>query len=391
MVQAEAGRAHQVHPSPHLDPHRQERAREYARLRRRLMVVDLAVSAGLVVAFLLSGLSVTLKTWLQAVGVRDELLLVAVYVALVYTGYTLFTMPLAWWEGFVLPHRYDLSTQTLRGWFVDQIKGFALGLVLGVPVAEVMYWLLRTVPTTWWVWAALFLIGFTVVLGHLAPLLIVPLFYRMVPLEDPELRDRIERLARRAGVRVADVYTINLSSRTRAANALVMGLGRTKRIALGDTLYGEYTPDEIEAILAHELGHQVHRDLELGILVQSVVILGGMYAAHRFLLWGVSAFGFEGPGDISGFPLLVLAVGLFGLLVFPALNAFSRWRERLADRYALEVGSAPEAFASAMIRLANQNLAEADPPRWAVWLLYSHPPIKERIALARAYQETSRA
>lgn len=374
-----------------LDPHRQARARSYARARRRLMVVNLAVSASLVVAFLVTGASVALKAWLLALGIRNEWALVALYVAIVYIGYTVLTLPLSWWEGFLLPHRYDLSTQTLRGWLADQLKAAGLTLLLGVPIAEVIYWLLRTAPTTWWVWAALFLIAVTVVLGHLAPVLIVPLFYRLVPLEDPELRARIERLARRAGVRVAAVYTINLSSRTRAANALVMGLGPTKRIALGDTLYGEYSPDEIEAILAHELGHQVHHDLELGILVQSVLILGGLYVAHRFLLWGVSTFGLEGPGDVSGLPLLVLAVGLFSLLVFPLLNAFSRWRERLADRYALEVGSAPEAFASAMIRLANQNLAEADPPRWVVWLLYSHPPINERLALARAYQEAHRA
>ncbi len=371
---------------PELDSQRQERAREYAGKRRILLLVDLLFSGALVLAFLLSGLAVTLKQWLVGAGVENPWALVAAYVAVVYAGYTALTLPLAWWRGFVLPHRYGLSTQELRGWFLDELKALGLGLALGLPVAEMVFWLLRTAPDTWWVWAALFLSAVSALLGYVAPVLIVPLFYQLVPLDDPLLRERIGRLAARAGVEVADVYTIRLSRRTRAANALVMGLGRTKRIALGDTLYADFSPDEIEAILAHELGHQVHRDLELGVLVQSALYFGGMYVAHRFLRWGVAAFDLEGPGDVSALPLLVLAFGLFSVLVFPLLNAYSRWRERLADRYALKT-SDPRAFASAMIRLANQNLAEADPPRWAVWLLASHPPVRERVALAHAYEE----
>ncbi|MDQ7030908.1 MAG: M48 family metallopeptidase [Ardenticatenia bacterium] len=369
-----------------LDPRRQAQAREYAARRRMLMLVDLLLSGALMLAFLLSGWAVELKAWLLAAGVRHPWALVAAYVAIAYAGYALLTLPLAWWRGFVLPHRYGLSAQSIRAWLVDELKAFGLGMIIGVPVAEVVFWLLRTAPETWWVWAALFLSAVMVLLGHVAPVLIVPLFYTLTPLRDQELCDRIRRLAARAGVQVADVYTIHLSRRTRAANALVMGLGRTKRIALGDTLYADFSADEIEAILAHELGHQVHRDLELGVVVQSILAFGGMYVAHRFLWWGVDAFGLEGPGDVSALPLLTLAFGLFSVVVLPLANAYSRWRERLADRYALEV-SDPAAFASAMIRLANQNLAEAEPPRWAVWLLATHPPVRERVALARAYKE----
>jgi STE24 endopeptidase len=365
-----------------LDPQRQESAREYARQRRRLLVVDLALSALLVVGFLVSGASLWLKALLLSAGLSSPWALVGAFVALVFVGYTLLFWPLAWWSSYVLPHRYGLSTQTPRGWLADQLKSLALGLVLGLPVAEVVYWLLRSRPATWWLWAGAFLIAFTVLLGHLAPVLIVPLFYKLTPLDDPELLSRIQRLAGRSGTRIVGVYTIDLSSRTKAANALVMGLGSTKRIALGDTLYADYTPDEIETILAHELGHQVHHDLELGIVVQSLLLLGGMYLGQLFLRWGVNRFGFEGPGDVAALPLLVLAVGLFSLVTMPLINAYSRWRERLADGFALRVTGNPRAFAQAMIRLANQNLAEADPPRWVVWLLYSHPPIRERVEMS---------
>lgn len=369
-----------------LDPQRQEAAIEYARLRRRLLALELALSTLAVVGFLVSGASQLLKTVLVGLGVTSVWALVAVYVALVYVVYTVLFWPLAWWSGYVLPHRYGLSTQTPRGWLTDELKSLGLGLLLGVPVAEVIYWLLRSYPTTWWIWGSGFLLAMTVLMGFVAPVLIVPLFYKLTPLEDAELVARIRRLAERTGRRVAGVYTINLSSRTTAANAVFMGLGRTKRIALGDTLYARYTGDEIETIVAHELGHQVHHDAELGLAVQSVLLIGSLYLAQLFLRWGVGYFGFEGPGDVAGLPLLALATGLFSLLTLPLANGYSRWRERRADAFAIESTGKPRAFGQAIVRLANQNLAEAEPPRWVVWLLYSHPPIMERVRMAEQWE-----
>jgi STE24 endopeptidase len=362
-----------------LDQGRQAAARDLARQHRRLMVVETLLSFALVIGFLLTGLSVWLKDLLQHARIMSPAALVAAYTALVYAGYTLVTSPLSWYGGFVLPHRYGLSTQDRASWIEDEMKSLFLGLVLGVPVAEVIYWLLRAFPGTWWVWAAAFLILFAVLLGHLAPVLIMPLFYKFRPLDDPQLVDRIRALAEKANTRIVGVYTINLSKRTTAGNAMVVGLGAAKRIALGDTLYADYSPQEIETIIAHELGHQVHHDLELGIIVQSLLFLGGMYLANLFLNWGVSHFGFQGPGDVAAMPLLVLAIGLFSFVTMPLINGYSRWRETLADRFAVRTTRNPLAFARAMIRLANQNLSEADPPRWVVWLLYSHPPVKERV------------
>ncbi len=219
----------------------------------------------------------------------------------------------------------------------------------------------------------------------MAPVLILPLFNKLTPLGDADLVDRIRGLAERTGRHIAGVYTIDLSSRTTAANALFMGLGRTKRIALGDTLYATYSTDEIETIVAHELGHQVHRDLQVGLAVQCALLLGTLYLAQLFLRWGIGYYGFTGPGDVAALPLLALAAGIFSLVTMPLSSGYSRWREGLADQFALDATGKPEAFVRAMVRLANQNLAEADPPRWVVWLLYSHPPIRERVARARAY------
>lgn len=368
------------------DKKRQEEAREYARINRRLMAVELVLALDLVVAFLVTGASQGFKQLLIDAGLTSPWLLVPVYIGLLYLSYTLFFLPLSWWRGYVLRHRYDLSTQSLESWWEDQLKMNGLSLALMLPVAEVIYWLLRSQPNSWWIWAAGLLVVLSVVMGYLLPVLFVPLFYELTPLEDEELAGRIERLAEETDTEVAGVYTIDLSSRTTAANALVMGMGQTKRIALGDTLYEDFTPDEIETILAHELAHQVRHDTEIGVVVQSVLLVASLYVAHRFLLWGIGYFGFEGPGDVAALPLLMLATALFSLLTMPLLNAYSRWRERSADRYALRVTGKAQAFERAMLRLANQNLAELEPPGWVVWLLYDHPPIMERVELARTYQ-----
>lgn len=391
-----SGTTNQV-PPVQLDTQRQALARAYARQRYRLLLVNVLVTFALLLAFLVSGASLRLKDELMATrlmqaapSVIQPALLVALYVAIVFVAYTLVMLPLDWWGGYVLPHRYGQSTQTRRGWMIDGVKSLALGLLMGIPAAVVLYWLLGHMGATWWIWASAFFIAVSVVMDFLYPVLILPLFYKLVPLADAELTARIARLAERTGAHIAGVYTIDLSSRTVAANAMVMGLGRNKRIALGDTLYSEFTPDEIETIIAHELGHQVHRDMELGIVAVSVITVSGMFIADRVLEWGAGYFGFSGPADIAALPLLALALAVFGLLTQPLSNAYSRRRERMADAYAMRVTGRPAAFASAMTRLANQNLAQVDPPRWIVWLLYSHPPISERLSMAqRMSQEQS--
>jgi len=190
------------------------------------------------------------------------------------------------------------------------------------------------------------------------------------------------RLAKRSGTYVKGVFKFDMSKRTKQANAGLTGLGNTRRIILGDTLINEFTTDEIETVMAHELGHQVNKDIPLGILFGSVTTLIGLYIASIILNWGVNYFGFESIADIAAFPLFVLVLGLYGLLTMPLENGFSRWRERRADIYALSLTHNGKAYASALRRLANQNLAEAEPEAWVEWLLYSHPALGKRIAMA---------
>lgn len=369
-----------------LDQDRQKKAKEYSRISRRLMLVDLALTALYALAWLLAGWSAGLRGWLAGYA-ANPWLLVALFAAVFGGVYYLIDLPLSYYSGFVLPHRFGQSNQTLRGWIGDQVKGLLVGGLLGLLVLEVIYAVLRAFPNLWWLWAAGFLLVFQVVLANLAPVLLMPLFYKFIPLgeEHEELARRLVRLSRQAGAQVKGVYKFDMSRRTKAANAALTGLGGTRRIILGDTLLNEFTADEIETVLAHELGHHVNRDIPLMIAFETLTTVVGLWLASLALRWGVNAFGFDGVGDIAALPLFMLVMGAYGLATMPLGNAFSRWRERLADRYALEATRNGPAFASAMTRLANQNLAEVDPEPWVEFLLYSHPALEKRIRMAEQY------
>jgi STE24 endopeptidase len=370
-----------------LDPERQIQAKQYARIRRRLWLVDTAFGTFYLLAWLGFGWSIGLRAWLNGVFQAEWLLIIG-FVAVFGGIYFLLNLPLSYYSGFVLPHRFDQSTQTLKVWIVDQLKGLMISVPLGLLLLEGLYAFLRTFPDTWWLWAAGGLVLVNVLLANLAPVLIMPLFNKFVPLDDEhaDLAERLVRLAERAHTKVKGVYKFDMSRRTKSANAALTGIGNTRRIVLGDTLIDEFSPDEIETVLAHELGHHVHKDIPFLLASGTLMTLVGLYLASLGLNWATTFFGFNGPADIAGLPAFGLVLGLFGLLTQPLGNAFSRWRERLADEYALQSTGNTEAFASAFIRLANQNLGEVDPEPWVVFMFYDHPPLGERIAMANGWK-----
>jgi STE24 endopeptidase len=370
-----------------LNQERQQQAKIYARIQRRLMLVDLGIGGIYVLSWLIFGWSIRLRDALL-VYTNNEWLLVALY-AMVFGGLLgLISLPIRYYESYILPHRFGLSNQTLRNWVSDQAKMALVGGGLGLFLIEIVYAVLRIAPESWWLWATAIMVLFNVLLANLAPLVLFPIFYKFQPLSEQhaDLGARLLRLAEQARTKVVGVYQFDMSRRTKAANAALIGLGNTRRIILGDTLLNEFSADEIETVLAHELAHHVHKDIPLGIAVESAILLMGFYLSSRILDWGVAFYGLSGPGDIAGLPLLAIAFGVFGLVTMPLSNAYSRWRERLADEYALRVTQNGPAFASAFSRLANQNLADADPPAWEEFLLYSHPALRKRIALAQSYQ-----
>ncbi len=376
--------------APVIDAARQETARAYAGISRRLFFVELGLGALLLIAFLVSGLSAGLRDFAEQISPAGWGLALVIYLVVAGGVYTLISLPLDYYQGFVLPQRYGLSTQQPSGWVADQLKELALSAVLGLPLALLLYWLLRTFPDTWWLLMAVLLMLITIVLGQLAPVLLMPLFNKFTPLQDEDLRGRLMTMAAQAGSPVRGVYVMDLSRRTTAANAMFTGIGPTRRVILGDTLLRDYTPDEIETVLAHELAHQVHGDLWRGIALQAVLMVVGLWLAALALGAAVRAFGFHGIADPAAFPLLVGVLSAFGLVLLPLTNAFTRRMERAADDYALRLTRKPRAFQSVMAKLAGQNLSDATPPAWVRFLFYSHPPVSERIAAAERYIESAR-
>ncbi len=370
-----------------LDPERQKQAKQYARIHRRLWLVETLFSAIYALLWLFLGWAIALRNWLTTFT-SHPWLLVPLFVAIFSGIYAIIDLPLSYYSGFVLPHRFGQSNQTFKDWVIDQLKGLAIGAPIGLLLLELLYLALRATGSLWWLWAAGGMLVFSVLLSNLAPVLIMPLFNKYVPLGDEhqELAERLLDLARRANTKVQGVFKFDMSKRTKAANAALTGIGNTRRIVLGDTLINEFSTDEIEAVLAHELGHQVHRDIPFLIAFGTLSTTLSLYLASLLLNWAIRYFGFTGPADVAAFPALGLIFGAYGLITMPIENAVSRWRESLADDYSLQVTGKKEAFASAFTRLANQNLGEVDPEKWVVFMFHSHPPLGERIAKANNWK-----
>lgn len=374
-----------------LDPVRQERAKEYAAVRRKFWLLDTILSGIYISLWLFTGWASKITEAIsngQSTNGFSWWFALLIVSGVIAIPFRILTLPLSYYSGFILPHRYKLSTQTIKGWISDLIKGGLVLMVLGIPLLVGFYGLIRAYPDTWWIWSAGGFTLFTVVLAVLAPVLLMPIFYKFKPLgeEYSDLAQKLLTLVKRAGTQVRGIYSFDMSRRTRTANAGLTGLGRTRRIILGDTLLEEFSEDEIETVLAHELAHHVNKDIALQLALQSAFNFFSFFIAAQVLDRLASELGLNGASDPAGLPLLALVFGILGLVTMPVTNGISRWRESLADRYALQLTNKAMAFESAMTRIANQNLAEVDPDPWVVFLFYSHPPLRERIQMAQAFQ-----
>ena len=358
-------------------------SRRYNRIKRWLGIADFGLGLGLLVVLLATGWTGTLRDQAYRLASQNYCLAVFLYVLMLMVISKIIGGPLDFYS-FRVEHRYNLSNQRLRSWLWDEFKGFLVGLLMATIVVELLYLLIRHVPQNWWLVAWLVFLGLFVLLAQLAPVVLFPIFYKFEPLENEELKRRLVSLSERAGSRVRGVYKWHLSEKSKKANAALTGLGTTRRIILADTLLNNYTDDEIEAVLAHELGHHVHKHILKSIVVQAGITLFGFWLANEVLRYAVDRFNmFQTLSDFANLPLLVLVSAVLSFLLMPALNAYSRFNERQADRYCFESIAAVGPFVSAMDKLAEQNLAERAPSRWVEWFFHSHPAISKRLAAAR--------
>ncbi|HLG64017.1 MAG TPA: M48 family metallopeptidase [Ktedonosporobacter sp.] len=374
-----------------IEVERQQQAREYARIQRRLSLLEIAiVVAGLAIVFsagldkwlrdLLQGLAQSLAplNWQPLAGWFPLQLLL--YFLIITCVLTIVFIPLAYYAGFLLPRRYGISVMTFKAWVVNRLKGATIGFIFQAVLISLIYALLALQPRWWWLWTGIILLFFSVVMANLAPILFFPLFYKFTPLPEGELKQRLMELAARARTSVRGVYVMRMSDKTTSANAALMGLGNTRRIVIGDTMIDRYTPDEIEVVLAHELGHHLHSDIWKLIISQSVLTFGGLYIAHLALQWVVDTqHVYRSLTDPATLPFLFVLVAFYGLIITPLGNMYSRRLEYQADEYALQSTRKVEAFQSAMARLANQNLTVVEPSPIIEFLFHSHPSVSKRI------------
>jgi STE24 endopeptidase len=370
---------------PAEDAGREAQAKRYGRIRRRVGLAGWILDAALLVALLATGWTMALRD--VAYGVTAErALALLVYLAMLGAIFEAVGLPLDFYSGYLVEKRFGLSRMTLGAWVKDQLKGLGIGAVLGAGVGELFYWALARHPGTWWLWVAGALIVFAVLLAQLAPVLLFPIFFKFRPIENEELVARLRAVAERSGARISTVLEWKLGEKTSKANAALTGWGATRRVLLADTLLEHHTPEEIETIVAHELGHHVHHDIPTSIVVESALTLVSLWAVNQVLAWATPIFGFHGPADFANLPLVLLVVSGVSLVALPLVNGYSRWRERRADHFALRLTHNTAAFISAMRKLAEQNLAETQPNRVVEFLFHGHPSIAKRIAAAEQSQ-----
>ena len=357
------------------------RAQSYHRTGRILGVAGFVVDFLLLLLLLFSGWTIGLRNLAERLASHPALSLL-IFLALFGLIFEAVGLPFGFLKGYWLERRYGLSNLTFRAWLIDQLKGLAVGGGLAALGIEFIYGTMRRWPANWWIISAAAFMLFFILLANLAPVLLFPIFFKFKPVEDPDLTRRLLELSRRAGTRVRGVFEWKLSEKTKKANAALVGLGNTRRIILSDTLLEKFGAEEVEAVLAHELGHHVHHHVFRGMVVQTLTTFLGFYLANACLLgWG-PALGFRGVADFANLPLLILVGTGLSVVLLPGVNGHSRWLERQADAYALAAIPNRSSFITSMEKLAEINLSERHPPAWIEFIFHSHPSIEKRIAFA---------
>ena len=354
-------------------------AKEYNKIKLVLSLSETVLSFLFTVVLLVSGFTLRIEA-LAYSFTQSSYIALFIFGGIIGVCNGVLTFPLSFYSSFMLEHKYNLSNQTFLQWLWERVKGMFVALPIMVPLGLIFYYFLVTFHNTWWLPVALTLFFFSIVLSRLAPVFIMPLFYKFVAIEEGNLKEKILALTKETSMRVEGIYTFNLSKTTKKANAACTGIGKSKRIILGDTLVEKFSEDEIEVVFAHELGHYTHGHIWKGILVGTVSIFLGLFLTAQLYSLSLAWFGFTSLAQLAALPLLTLWLGLYSVITLPLSNILSRKHEYEADRYAVERTQKKNVFASAMNKLAAMNLADTTPHPLIEFLLYSHPSIEKRIA-----------
>ncbi|MFA4989663.1 MAG: M48 family metallopeptidase [Candidatus Omnitrophota bacterium] len=359
-----------------------DRAKQYSNLKYTLEIAGIIYTLIIIVLFLKSGLSEELVLALNKTALT--FLVLPLYLLIVSLGYYLLAFPLNLYQSYILEHKFSLTTQPLADWFKDQLKSGGISYLIILMLVSAFYFILKYNPHTWWLAISIFWIFFSIVLAKLLPVVIIPLFFKYKKLSNEALRERIMRLAEKMKVKVLDCFEIDFSKKTLKGNAAFVGIGNTRRVILADTLKDKYNYDEIEVILAHEFAHYQLKHLLKLVLVNSIVTLAVFYLIFRTNAHILNLFGVSSLSDLAGLPVVLMYFIVFGIVTQPLEAFISRSFERSADSVALETTGLKDAFISTMDKLASQNLADRNPHPIIKFFFFDHPPIDERIRMAKS-------
>ena len=353
-------------------------SKKYNNTKLVIGIIKAIVSFILLYIFIALGYSLSLQKYIQTFTENTYLVFILFVFAIGIISSILF-MPVNIYTGFYLEHKYNLSNQTFFKYFLENVKSLLVGLVIGIPILLLFFYVINQFSDLWWLVFASAMFFISVILSQLFPILILPIFYKILPLKDEELKSRINNLGKGAGIKVENVFSFNMSKNTKKANAAFTGLGKTKRIILGDTLLNDYTKDEIETVIAHELGHYKHKHIVKNLIFGTVSSFLTFFIISILYKNSLSWFDFENITQIAALPLLSLWAMIIGLIQSPIGNILSRKYEYEADRYAIESTRKPESFKNTLNKLTDQNLGDREPHPFVEWFFYSHPSIKNRI------------
>jgi len=362
-------------------------AKRYNNIKLVIGIGEGITSFVLLLLFIWLGYSLQLENFLSNYFSNSYLLFILFLFVIGMVG-SVISFPVSWYSGFYLEHKYNLSNQTFWKWIWENIKGLIVSLVIGIPILLTFYYVLNTFYSLWWLPFATIMFFFSVILSQIFPVLIFPIFYKITPIEDENLKERITKLAKNAKLKVENVYKFNMSKNTKKANAAFTGLGKTKRIILGDTLLDNYSIEEIESVIAHELGHYNKKHIIKNIIIGTASSFLTLFLISLLYENSLSWFGFDSIAQVSALPLLALWSMLIGIIQTPLGNILSRKFEYEADEYAVLETKNPLAFKNTLEKLTDQNLGDKEPHPFVEWFFYSHPSIKNRInAIGRFAKE----
>lgn len=373
-----------------IDPQKQEKARELAKISRTLSIAGIIISFAYFSIALFSGLSVMIRDY--AISLTDSWFLrISVYSLIFFAIPSLFTSPLSFYEEYYLQKKYGLLKQGLGGWLLDELKKTLLSVIIGIPLLALLYKALIWQGNNWWISVSIGYFVISLLAMVIVPVIIMPMFAKYTPVEDEALLNTLSELSKKTGTNIKGVFRWGLGEKTVQANAALTGFGNTRRIIISDTMLDNYTNEEIETVLAHEMGHHVNKDIPRMLTLGTLITTVSLYLSSIVLEKASNMWGLNGLSDFANLPLLLLVLSFLSLLVMPLINSYSRHRERHADLYSFRITKKPMVLADALKKLSNQNLSDTSPPKIIEFIFYSHPSVESRVNFARKYQENLNA